>query len=134
MRAIGDTLAASPLEMQQALTVYLFCYALMMLWHGSISDAVGRRPVVLATSLLFGLASVGCALSETLGTLLLFRALQGLCGGAGLVVGRAIIRDRLDGAAAQRLMSQVTMLFSLSPAIAPVVGGWLFGAFGWHSI
>ncbi|VEB40664.1 Sulfonamide resistance protein [Chromobacterium violaceum] len=81
MRAIGDTLSASPLEMQQALTVYLFCYALMMLWHGSISDAVGRRPVVLATTLLFGLASVGCALSNTLGQLLLFRALQGLCGG-----------------------------------------------------
>ncbi|WP_434632610.1 multidrug effflux MFS transporter [Chromobacterium sp. CV08] len=134
MRAIGDSLAASPLQMQQALTVYLFCYALMMLWHGSISDAIGRRPVVLVTSLLFGLASVGCALSQSLGALLLFRALQGLCGGAGLVVGRAIIRDKLDGTAAQRLMSQVTMLFSLSPAIAPVVGGWLYGAFGWHSI
>ena len=134
MRAIGDSLAASPLQMQQALTVYLFCYALMMLWHGSISDAVGRRPVVLATTLLFGLASLGCALSDSLGMLLLFRGLQGLCGGAGLVVGRAIIRDKLDGAEAQRLMSHVTMLFSLSPAIAPVVGGWLFGAFGWHSI
>ncbi|OBU87101.1 multidrug effflux MFS transporter [Chromobacterium subtsugae] len=134
MRAIGDSLAASPLQMQQALTVYLFCYALMMLWHGSISDAIGRRPVVLATTLLFGLASLGCALSDSLGMLLLFRGLQGLCGGAGLVVGRAIIRDKLDGAEAQRLMSHVTMLFSLSPAIAPVVGGWLFGAFGWHSI
>ncbi|OHX12632.1 multidrug effflux MFS transporter [Chromobacterium sphagni] len=134
MRAIGDSLAATPLQMQQALTVYLFCYALMMLWHGSISDAVGRRPVVLVTTLLFGLASLGCALSDSLAMLLLFRGLQGLCGGAGLVVGRAIIRDRLDGAHAQRLMSQVTMLFSLSPAIAPVVGGWLFGAFGWHSI
>ncbi|RBH44524.1 Bcr/CflA family drug resistance efflux transporter, partial [Pseudomonas sp. MWU13-2860] len=77
---------------------------------------------------------IGCALADSLGQLLLFRALQGFCGGAGLVVGRAIIRDKLDGADAQRLMSQVTMLFSLSPAIAPVVGGWLFGAFGWHSI
>ncbi|OWY37399.1 Bcr/CflA family drug resistance efflux transporter [Xenophilus sp. AP218F] len=134
MPAIGASLAVSPLQMQQALTVYLFCYAVMMLWHGSISDAVGRRPVVLATTLLFSLASIGCALSDSLGQLLLFRALQGLCGGAGLVVGRAIIRDKLDGAAAQRLMSQVTMLFSLSPAIAPVVGGWLYGAFGWHSI
>ncbi|UTH75326.1 multidrug effflux MFS transporter [Chromobacterium sp. IIBBL 290-4] len=134
IRAIGDSLNASPLQMQQALTVYLFCYALMMLWHGAISDAIGRRPVVLATSLLFALASIGCALSQSLGSLLLFRALQGLCGGAGLVVGRAIIRDKLEGAAAQRLMSQVTMLFSLSPAIAPVIGGWLFGAFGWHSI
>ncbi|PTU66780.1 MULTISPECIES: multidrug effflux MFS transporter [Chromobacterium] len=134
MSAIGQSLAVSPLQMQQALTVYLLSYAVMMLWHGSISDAVGRRPVVLVTTLLFSLASIGCALSDSLGQLLLFRALQGFCGGAGLVVGRAIIRDKLDGADAQRLMSQVTMLFSLSPAIAPVVGGWLFGAFGWHSI
>ena len=134
MQAIGQSLSASPIQMQQALTVYLLSYAVMMLWHGSISDAVGRRPVVLVTTLLFSLASIGCAFSTSLGGLLLFRALQGLCGGAGLVVGRAIIRDKLDGAAAQRLMSQVTMLFSLSPAIAPVVGGWLFGAFGWQSI
>lgn len=134
MQAIGLTLAATPLQMQQALTVYLFCYALMMLWHGSISDAIGRRPVVLVTTLLFSLASLGCALSNSLASLLLFRALQGLCGGAGLVVGRAIIRDKLDGHEAQRLMSHVTMLFSLSPAIAPVIGGWLFGRLGWHSI
>ncbi|TCP13067.1 DHA1 family bicyclomycin/chloramphenicol resistance-like MFS transporter [Crenobacter luteus] len=134
MRAIGASLAASPIAIQQALTVYLFFYGLMMLWHGAISDAVGRRPVVLATTLLFALASLGCALADDLPTLLVFRALQGICGGAGLIVGRAIIRDRLAGAAAQKLMSQVTMLFSLSPAIAPVVGGWLFGAFGWHSI
>jgi MFS family permease len=70
------------------------------------------RPVVLATTLLFSLASLGCALAPSLGWLLLCRGLQGLCGGAGLVVGRAIIRDKLDGAEAQRLMSQVTMLFS----------------------
>ncbi|WP_205694439.1 multidrug effflux MFS transporter [Crenobacter cavernae] len=134
MRAIGDSLAAGPVAIQQALTVYLFFYGLMMLWHGAISDAVGRRPVVLVTTFLFALASIGCALSTDLTALLIFRALQGICGGAGLIVGRAIIRDRLEGAAAQKLMSQVTMLFSLSPAIAPVVGGWLFGAFGWHSI
>ncbi|MDF0605758.1 multidrug effflux MFS transporter [Neisseriaceae bacterium TC5R-5] len=134
MPAIAKTLAVSPVQMQQTLTVYLLAYAVMMLWHGSISDAVGRRPVVLVTTLLFGVASLGCALADNLGTLLLFRALQGLCGGAGLVVGRAIIRDKLDGVAAQRLMSQVTMLFSLAPAFAPVVGGWLFQAFGWHAI
>lgn len=112
MSAIGQSLAVTPLQMQQALTVYLLSYAVMMLWHGSISDAVGRRPVVLVTTLLFSLASIGCALADSLGQLLLFRALQGFCGGAGLVVGRAIIRDKLDGADAQRLMSQVTMLFS----------------------
>jgi len=134
MRAIGTSLGASPVAIQQALTVYLFCYALMMLWHGSISDAVGRRPVVLVTTLLFGLTSIGCAFAPNLETLLVLRAVQGLCGGAGLIVGRAVIRDCFDGAAAQRMMSQVTMLFSLAPAIAPVIGGWLFGVFGWHSI
>lgn len=134
MDAIGQALHANPLEMQQALSVYLFCYALMMLWHGAISDSVGRRPVVLLATLVFAVASVGCALAPNLSTLLLFRGVQGLCGGAGLVVGRAIIRDRFDGVEAQRMMSQVTMLFSLAPAIAPVIGGLLYGAFGWRSV
>lgn len=97
MGAIGASLGASPVEIQQALTVYLFCYGLMMLWHGAISDAVGRRPVILASMALFALASVGCALSQNLTQLLVCRGLQGMCGGAGLIVGRAIIRDTLDG-------------------------------------
>lgn len=134
MNAIGASLNAGPLAIQQALTAYMFFYALMMLWHGAISDTVGRRPVILVTTLLFGVASLGCVFAQDLPTLLVFRALQGMCGGAGLIVGRAIIRDTLEGAEAQRLMSVVTMLFSLAPAIAPVIGGWLFGAFGWHSI
>ena len=134
MGAIGTALEASPLEMQQALSVYLFFYGGMMLWHGSISDAMGRRPVLMVATGLFACASIGCMLAQSLGQLLLFRALQGVCGGAGLIVGRAIIRDTFDGHDAQRLMSQVTMLFSLSPALAPVIGGWLYGAFGWRSI
>jgi len=98
------------------------------------SGTLGGRPVLLVSCFLFGLASLGCAMATTLPQLLFFRALQGLCGGAGGVVGRAIIRDTLDGVAAQKLMSHVTMLFSLSPAIAPVVGGFLYGNFGWHAI
>lgn len=134
MHDMGASLRASPIEMQQTLSIYLFCYAVMMLWHGAISDSVGRRAVILASTLVFAVASVGCALAPNLGTLLLFRGLQGLCGGAGLVVGRAIIRDTFHGHDAQRMMSQVTMLFSLSPAVAPLVGGLLFGALGWRSI
>lgn len=134
MHSIGQALHASDLQIQQALTVYLFFYGLMMLWHGAISDAIGRRPVILVSTALFALASVGCAFADSLTELLIYRGLQGICGGAGLIVGRAIIRDRFDGAAAQKLMSQVTMLFSLSPAIAPLIGGWLFGALGWRSI
>ena len=83
---------------------------------------------------LFTLASVGCALSETIGALVFFRTLQGISAGAGVVVSRAIIRDMYEPASAQRVMSQVTLYFGIAPAVAPMVGGLLFEHVGWHSI
>lgn len=77
MATIGHALDAKPLEIQQALTVYLFCYGLMMLWHGAISDAVGRRPVILTACLVFTLASLGCATADSLPELLFYRAFTG---------------------------------------------------------
>ena len=121
--AIGHDLHAGPLQMQQTLSVYLAAFAVMLLFHGALSDAYGRRPVVIASLVLFTVASAGCALSGDIRTLLAFRALQGVSAGAGMVIGRAIIRDRFHGPPAQRLMSQVTMFFGLAPAIAPIVGG-----------
>ncbi|HMJ06797.1 MAG TPA: MFS transporter, partial [Chthoniobacterales bacterium] len=64
----------------------------------------------------------------------LFRALQGLAAGAGMVVGRAVIRDVYEGHAAQRVMANVTAIFTIAPAIAPVLGGWLHEWFGWRSV
>ena len=63
-----------------------------------------------------------------------FRALQGMSTGAGVVVSRAIIRDMFPPAQAQKVMSQVTIYFGIAPAIAPIIGGWLFVHLGWHSI
>jgi len=133
-QGIAGSLGATPAQMQQTLSAYLFGFALMNLFHGSLSDAVGRRPVVLGGLLLFTLASLGCALSESIGALVGFRALQGMSAGAGVVVARAIIRDMFAPADAQRVMSQVTIYFGVAPAIAPVVGGFLFVHAGWHSI
>jgi DHA1 family bicyclomycin/chloramphenicol resistance-like MFS transporter len=132
--AIARDFDVTPLEVQQTLTAYLATFALMMLFHGTVSDSFGRRPVVLANLALFTLATIGCALARDFTQLLVFRALQGLSAGAGIVVGRAIIRDTFEGFAAQRLMSLVTMIFGLAPAIAPVIGGWLQSRFGWHSV
>src|SRR3546814_1095845 len=67
-------------------------------------------------------------------TLLAFRALQGLSAGVGLIVGRALIRDVLHGDDAQRLMSQVSMIFGVAPAIAPIIGGWILGWGHWTAI
>jgi DHA1 family bicyclomycin/chloramphenicol resistance-like MFS transporter len=131
---IATALQATPLEMQQTLSAYLFGFAVMNLLHGALADAVGRRPVVLWGMAVFTLGSLGCALSQTVEQLIAFRAVQGLSAGAGVVVSRAIIRDMFPPAQAQRIMSQVTLYFGIAPAIAPIVGGWLFVHAGWHSV
>ena len=131
---IGADLDVAPLAVQQTLSSYLFAYAFMMLWHGALSDALGRRPLVIAGLGVYALATLGCAIAGNIETLWLFRALQGICAGSGLVVGRAIIRDRFQGPEAQRVMSQITLVFGIAPAIAPVLGGLLLNAFGWRSI
>ena len=131
---IARSIGATPAQMQQTLSAYLFGFAFMNLFHGALSDSFGRRPVVLWGLAVFTLASLGCALSETIGQLVFFRALQGLSTGAGIVVSRAVIRDMFPPAQAQKVMSQVTIYFGVAPAIAPIVGGFLFVNLGWHSI
>ena len=131
---IAENLGATQLEVQQTLSIYLFSFALMTLWHGAISDRFGRRRVILVALALFAVASAGCAFATHIEHLWFWRAMQGITAGAGIVISRAIVRDLFDGAAAQRLMSQITMMFALAPAIAPVIGGWLHTFFCWRSI
>ena len=131
---IARSLQATPLQMQQTLSAYLFGFAVLNLFHGALSDSLGRRPVILWGIGVFTLASVGCALSQSIGQLVFFRALQGMSAGAGMVVSRAIIRDMFPPADAQRVMSQVTIYFGVAPAVAPLVGGWLFVSADWHAI
>lgn len=131
---IGAGLQVDMLAVQQTLTAYIVPFAIMSLWHGAISDALGRRRVILYSLGLFGFASACCALAPRIEYLWAARALQGISAGAGIVISRAIVRDLFDGPAAQRLMSQITMMFAIAPAVAPVVGGRLQAAFGWRSV
>ena len=131
---ISQAIGATPVEMQQTLSAYLFGFALMNLFHGALSDSFGRRPVVLWGLAVFTLASVGCALAQHIGQLVVFRAVQGMSAGAGIVVSRAVIRDMFPPHDAQRVMSQVTIYFGVAPAIAPMVGGFLFVHVSWHAI
>ena len=132
--SIAQDLGATALQMQQTFSVYLIAFAIMFLFHGALSDSFGRKPIILWGLGVFLIGTVGCAMAETIGQLLFFRVLQGVSVGAGMVVGRAMIRDLFNDADAQRLMSMVTMWFGLAPAIAPIIGGFLFSAYGWHSI
>ncbi|MFZ4760870.1 MAG: multidrug effflux MFS transporter [Burkholderiaceae bacterium] len=132
--AIGRELGATPLQVQQSLTAYIVPFAVMALWHGSVSDALGRRSVVLAGLVAFAIASVGAATAGSIEALWAWRALQGTVAGIGMTVGRAIVRDVADGPQAQRMLSQTTMFFALAPAIAPIVGGWIDAVAGWRAV
>jgi DHA1 family bicyclomycin/chloramphenicol resistance-like MFS transporter len=132
--AIAADFGLSKWAVQQTLTVYMLPLSIMSLVQGPLSDAVGRRPVILAGLSVYTVASVGCTLAPNFGTLLVFRALQGISAGVGMIVGRAVIRDLFEGPQAQRLLSLVTMLFAFAPAVAPIIGGWLHVTLGWHGV
>ena len=132
--AMQVSLHATPMHVQQTLSVYLFCFAIMMLFHGSLSDSFGRRPIIIASLVAFTLTSIACVFAGHINTLIVLRGIQGLSAGAGMIVGRAMVRDLYAGAEAQRLTSQITMMFAISPAIAPIIGGWLHVMFGWPPV
>ncbi len=132
--AIASELSASPEAMQGTLSYYLFAFGLMMLVYGPLSDSLGRRPVVLLALVGYALASLGCALVDSIEGLILMRVGQGLAAGAGLVIGRAVVRDLYEGPQAQRVMSNVMLFFAVAPALAPVLGGLLADFGGWRSV
>lgn len=131
--AIGADLATSDVHIQQSLTFYLLPYAFMTLWHGAISDSIGRITTIKWGLGIFVVASIGCAFAPNVETLWFFRALQGASGGAGNTVARAMVRDLFEGPQAQRVMATVQMLFGIAPAIAPIIGGFLLGIH-WQAI
>ena len=131
---IQKSLGADLIAVQQTLTAYMLAFAIMILWHGALSDAFGRRNIVLVALAVFAVATLGCAASHSIEYLWAFRVLQGVSAGAGMVIGRAIIRDLYEDAAAARLLSLVTMIFSIAPAIAPIMGGWIVKYSNWRAI
>ncbi|KQT37323.1 multidrug transporter CflA [Methylophilus sp. Leaf459] len=130
---MAASLQADPVAIQQSLTFYLLPYALMTLFHGAISDAIGRIRTIKWGLAIFVLASLGCAFAPNVQTLWLFRALQGASGGAGNTVARAMVRDLFSGAQAQKVMATVQLLFGIAPAVAPILGGLLLGIH-WQAI
>ncbi|WP_235738498.1 multidrug effflux MFS transporter [Nocardioides alcanivorans] len=131
MRGEFDVGAA---EMQWVVSAYMLAFALMSPFHGPLSDAIGRKPVIVVGVGVYALASVGCALAGSLEVLLLFRVVQGLAAGGGVIVSRTVIRDVFEGPEAQRLMSITMMIFGIAPALAPIIGGGLIQLGPWHVI
>lgn len=132
--AIGRDFDADSAALQQVTSIYLLSFAVMSIFHGPLSDTLGRKPVMIVGLGGFVVASIVCALAPTLTVLLAARAAQGLFAGAATIVSRAVIRDLFSGPEAQRLMARVMMIFAIAPAIAPVIGGEILRFGPWHWI
>jgi DHA1 family bicyclomycin/chloramphenicol resistance-like MFS transporter len=132
--AMERALRVDAWQLQQVITAYMVPFAFASLVHGPLSDAVGRRPVMIWGMALYTVGSVACMLAPNYASLMAARVLQGATAGVGVVIGRAIIRDLYEGPRAQKLMSLTTMIFAIAPAVAPIVGGWAHVAFGWRAV
>ncbi|BDI30626.1 Bcr/CflA family drug resistance efflux transporter [Capsulimonas corticalis] len=125
---------AGAAQAQLTLTLFLVGYAISQIFCGPLSDARGRKPVLLWGILLFTLGGIGCALSPSLPILIAFRFLQGLGAGVGPVLSRALVRDTYDRTEATVVFSHITQVMIVAPIIAPTIGGALLTHVGWPAI
>ena len=130
---IARDLEASLSAAQMMLPAYLGAFAIAQLAVGPMSDAFGRRRVIIGGLGLFSLASLAAALSPNIEFLLTARALQASGACATMVVARAIIRDTAQGAAAARAMSALAIAMAVGPSAAPFIGGQLVTWFDWRA-
>lgn len=116
------------------LAVFFIGMACGQLVWGPLGDRFGRKPPLYAGLALFALASLGCALAQDMTTLAVWRALQALGGSAGMVIARAVVRDRCNARESARAFSTLILVMGLAPILAPIFGGWVSVTLGWRAI
>ena len=131
---MAHSLHASAAALNLTLTASMLGLGCGQLLSGPLSDAYGRRRPVLAGLVVYTASSAGCALCNDVWTLSAVRLLQGAAGAAGIVVGRAIVRDLFEGVEAARLFSRLMIVIGLAPILAPLIGGQLLHVTDWRGI
>ncbi len=132
--ALAVVFASDVEHVQLSLAAYFTGMALGQLLYGPLIDRYGRRGPILWGTLLFALASLGCALVSTLDGLIMMRFIQALGGCAGIVASRAVVRDLCDPQQSARVFSRLMLIMGVAPILAPLLGGLLLQAWGWASI
>ncbi|QMW22957.1 multidrug effflux MFS transporter [Sandaracinobacteroides saxicola] len=131
---IAQAFATDTGHVQLSMSVFFLGMAVGQLIYGPLSDRIGRRPPLLIGCTVYALASLLCAAAPSLEWLIAGRLAQALGACAGLVVARAIVRDRYDTVEGARLFSLLTLVLAVAPMLAPSLGGLLLHVSGWRSI
>ena len=130
---LTQALGASAPEGQLTLSAFLVGFAAGQVVYGPLSDAKGRKPVLLASLALFTAGSALCAVAPTIETLIVARFVQALGGAGPVVLARSIVRDLYSGPRAARELARMATILGLIPAVAPLIGGVLESAFSWRA-
>ena len=121
-------------EANTTVSLALIAFAVGILFYGPLSDRYGRRPVIFAGQLVFAAGNLLCLLAPSFSLLLAGRIVQALGTSAGVVVSRAMLGDLYGREKMARMLAFLTMVMVVGPTVAPLVGGFLTEAFGWHSL
>ena len=130
----GAALRVTPARAGLMMSLFMVGFAIAPLFYGPASDRYGRKPIVVFACMLFTIAGIGCALAQSLPTLLMWRVVQGAGAGASMTIVLAIVRDLFEGQAARTKLSYVTITTMIVPMIAPTAGAALLGLGGWRVI
>ena len=131
--AIARAFASDTAEVQLTLSVFLAGFAASQVVYGPLSDRYGRRPVLIAGLGLYVAASLACMAAPDIGFLIAARFLQALGACAGVVLGRAVVRDVYGRERAAKALSYMSMAMALAPTLGPILGGYLQVWFGWRA-
>ncbi len=132
--AAAQDLGAGKAAMQSTISLYILGLAGGQLVYGPLSDGYGRRPALLIGLALYAAASLGAAFAGGVQTLVAARLLQAFGGCAGLVIGRAIVRDTAAPTDAVRRLAMMNLALTVGPGLAPIVGGAISATLGWRFI
>ncbi|MGI4857557.1 MAG: multidrug effflux MFS transporter [Janthinobacterium lividum] len=131
---IGASLHATSSQTGLTLSLFMAGFAIGPIVYGPLSDARGRKPVLLLGLALFTSGAVLATLAPSIAVLLVARFIQGLGAGAGMTIALAIVRDRFDGAAMQRRIAAITVVANVAPIIAPTIGVALLPTIHWRGL
>lgn len=132
--AMGDTLGASSSAVQLTMTAFLAGLVVGQLLIGPLSDSLGRRGLLMAGTAGFTFFSIACALAPNIGVLTGARFLQGVTGAAGMVLARAVLTDRFQGAELPRYFAVLSQIMGVAPVAAPVLGGAILAVSTWRAV